>query len=108
MCSLFSFVVSLACSCNKENDEDELTDVALRLSARFAQRQFLRNAKVSGKWSEEEAAIPYFPFIQDQPFRVIIRPHSVMLSVGVKGDELDGNSVDSQVRFARSYPETCQ
>lgn len=70
---MFSFDISLTCNCNTEKDEEEVTDVALKLSARFAERQFLRNARVSGKWSEEEATIPYFPFIQDQPFRVIIR-----------------------------------
>lgn len=70
---MFSFEVSLICSCNTEKDDKEVTDVALKLSARFAERQFLRNARISGKWSEAEATIPYFPFIQDQPFRVIIR-----------------------------------
>lgn len=53
-----------------KGDQDPKSDVALKLSARFTDRQFVRKARVSGKWSEEEAAIPYFPFIQDQPFRV--------------------------------------
>ncbi len=68
---LHSFDISLTCGHNEENDDEELTDVALKLSARFTERQFLRNARVSGKWSEEEAPISYFPFIQDQPFRVM-------------------------------------
>lgn len=72
-CFMSSFDISLTCSCNTEKDEKDITDVALKLSARFVERQFLRNARVSGKWSEEEAAIPYFPFIQDQPFRVTNR-----------------------------------
>lgn len=56
--------------------------MALKLSARFAERQFLRNARISGKWSEEEVAIPYFPFIQDQPFRVSERLYLVVCLTG--------------------------
>lgn len=72
VCFLHSFDISLTCGHNEEkNDDEELIDVALKLSARFTERQFLRNARVSGKWSEEEAPIAYFPFIPDQPFRVM-------------------------------------
>lgn len=69
-CLCFSFDIILTCGHNEEKNDEELTDVALKLSVRFAERQFLRSARVSGKWSEEAAAIAYFPFIQDQPFRV--------------------------------------
>jgi len=62
----------LNCDNSEKKDDEELTDVALKLSARFTERQFLRNARVSGKWSDEEAPISYFPFIPDQPFRVMI------------------------------------
>lgn len=76
-CLMFGFVfhsfdISLNCGHSEKKDDEELTDVALKLSARFTERQFLRNARVSGKWSEEEAPIAYFPFIPDQPFRVMI------------------------------------
>lgn len=71
VCFLHSFDISLTCGHSEEKDDEELTDVALKLSARFTERQFLRNACLSGKWSEEEAPISYFPFIPDQPFRVM-------------------------------------
>ncbi len=71
VCFLHSFDISLTCGHNEESDDEELADVALKLSARFTERQFLRNARVSGKWSEEDAPIAYFPFIPDQPFRVM-------------------------------------
>ncbi|XP_052356556.1 galectin-related protein-like isoform X2 [Oncorhynchus keta] len=64
-----SFDVSLTCGRGTEKEEPQ-PDVALKLSARFAEHQFLRNSRVSGKWSEEEKSIDYFPFIPDQPFRV--------------------------------------
>ncbi|KAM9476721.1 lectin, galactoside-binding-like b [Clarias gariepinus] len=83
-----SFDISLTCSCNVEKDEKEDTDVALKLSARFAERQFLRNARVSGKWSEEETAIPYFPFIQDQPFRIEIHCEHQRFRIFVDGHQL--------------------
>lgn len=55
------FDISLTCGCD---------DVALEVSARFEDRQLLRNAHVTGSWGEEETAIPYFPFLAGQPFRV--------------------------------------
>ncbi|XP_069577415.1 galectin-related protein-like [Brachyistius frenatus] len=65
------FDVSLTCGRDSEKEEPPL-DVALKLTARFADRQFLRSARVSGKWTEEEASTAYFPFIPDQPFRIEI------------------------------------
>lgn len=44
--------------------------MALKLTVRFTDRQFLRCARISGKWVGEEASTAYFPFIPDQPFRV--------------------------------------
>lgn len=67
---VYSFDIILTCGHKEEKDDEDLTDVALKLSVRFAERQYLRSARVSGKWSEEEAVISYFPFIPDQPFRV--------------------------------------
>lgn len=64
-----SFDVSLTCGRDSEKGEPPF-DVALKLTARFTDRQFLRSARVSGKWTEEEASTVYFPFIPDQPFRV--------------------------------------
>lgn len=67
--SHFSFDVSLTCGRDSEKEEPPY-DVALKLNARFTDRQFLRSARVSGKWVGEEASTAYFPFIPDQPFRV--------------------------------------
>lgn len=64
-----SFVVSL--TCGRDSDKEEPPhDVALKLTARFTDRQFLRCARLSGKWVGEEVSTAYFPFIPDQPFRV--------------------------------------
>lgn len=52
--------------------------MALKLTARFSDRQFLRNARVSGNWTEEEASIAYFPFIPDQPFRVNVTSYLLL------------------------------
>ncbi|XP_024916652.1 galectin-related protein-like [Cynoglossus semilaevis] len=65
-----SFDISLTCGRDSEKEEKQQRDVALKLTARFGDRQFLRMACVSGKWTEEEASTVYFPFIPDQPFRV--------------------------------------
>ncbi|KAI4902655.1 hypothetical protein NFI96_014268 [Prochilodus magdalenae] len=58
-----SFDISLTCGCG---------DVALELSARFEDKQLMRNAHVAGSWGEEETAIQFFPFIPQQPFRLEI------------------------------------
>lgn len=68
----FSFDMSLTCSRDLEKEEPPPYDVALKLTARFSDRQFLRSARVSGNWVGEEASTSYFPFIPDQPFRVNI------------------------------------
>ena len=63
---LFSFAISLTCG----DSEDPPADVAIELKAVFTDRQLLRNSCISGERGEEQSAIPYFPFIPDQPFRV--------------------------------------
>uniref|UniRef100_A0A8C1UQ19 Galectin n=1 Tax=Cyprinus carpio TaxID=7962 RepID=A0A8C1UQ19_CYPCA len=83
-----SFDISLTCGHSEEKDDEELTDVALKLSARFTERQFLRNARLSGKWSEEEAPISYFPFIPDQPFRIEIHCEHQRFRIFVDGHQL--------------------
>lgn len=65
-CFLFSFAISLTCG----DSEDPPADVAIELKAVFTDRQLLRNSCISGERGEEQSAIPYFPFIPDQPFRV--------------------------------------
>lgn len=61
-----SFAISLTCG----DSEDPPADVAIELKAVFTDRQLLRNSCISGERGEEQSAIPYFPFIPDQPFRV--------------------------------------
>ncbi|NP_001007175.1 lectin, galactoside-binding-like b [Danio rerio] len=85
---LHSFDISLTCGHNEEKEDEKLADVALKLSARFTERQFLRNARVSGKWSEEEAPIAYFPFIPDQPFRIEIHCEHQRFRIFVDGHQL--------------------
>lgn len=63
---LCSFAISLTCG----DSEDPPADVAIELKAVFTDRQLLRNSCISGERGEEQSAIPYFPFIPDQPFRV--------------------------------------
>ncbi|EPY85150.1 galectin-related protein [Camelus ferus] len=60
-----SFAISLTCG----DSEDPPADVAIELKAVFTERQLLRNSCISGERGEEQSAIPYFPFIPDQPFR---------------------------------------
>ncbi|KAM6956439.1 galectin-related protein B-like [Aplochiton taeniatus] len=82
-----SFDVSLTCGRGTEKEELQ-PDVALKLTARFAERQFLRNARVSGKWSGEEASTDYFPFIPDQPFRIEIHCEHTRFRIFVDGHQL--------------------
>ncbi|XP_058236737.1 galectin-related protein isoform X3 [Hemibagrus wyckioides] len=73
------FDISLTCGCD---------DVALEVSARFEDRQLLRNAHVAGSWGEEEAAIPFFPFLAGQPFRLEIHCEHQSFRVLVDGQPL--------------------
>lgn len=74
-----SFDISLTCGCD---------DVALELSARFDDKQLMRNAHVAGSWGEEETAIPFFPFIPDQPFRMEIHCEHQRFRVIVDGQPI--------------------
>ncbi|KAG7283171.1 hypothetical protein CRUP_000533 [Coryphaenoides rupestris] len=82
-----SFDISLACGLKKEEEESQ-NDMALKLTARFTDRQFLRNARISGNWTEEEASIAYFPFIPDQPFRIEIHCEHQRFRIFVDGHQL--------------------
>ncbi|XP_056148172.1 galectin-related protein-like [Lampris incognitus] len=82
-----SFNVSLTCGRGSEKEAPQY-DVALKLAARFTDRQFLRSARVSGKWTEEEASIAYFPFIPDQPFRIEIHCEHQRFRIFVDGHQL--------------------
>ncbi|XP_041644898.1 galectin-related protein-like isoform X2 [Cheilinus undulatus] len=82
-----SFNVSLTCGRDSEKEEPPY-DVALKLTARFSDRQFLRSARVSGKWVGEEASTAYFPFIPDQPFRIEIHCEHQRFRIFVDGHQL--------------------
>ncbi|XP_061915468.1 galectin-related protein B-like [Entelurus aequoreus] len=82
-----SFDVSLTCGRDLDK-EDPAYDVALKLTARFSDRQFLRSARIAGKWTQEEASTAYFPFIPDQPFRVEIHCEHQRFRIFVDGHQL--------------------
>eukprot|EP00066_Takifugu_rubripes_P012122 XP_011601388.1 PREDICTED: LOW QUALITY PROTEIN: galectin-related protein [Takifugu rubripes] len=82
-----SFDVSLTCGRASEKEEPP-HDVALKLTARFTDRQFLRSARISGKWVGEEASTAYFPFIPDQPFRIEIHCEHPRFRIFVDGHQL--------------------
>uniref|UniRef100_A0A3B4VBJ6 Galectin n=1 Tax=Seriola dumerili TaxID=41447 RepID=A0A3B4VBJ6_SERDU len=76
-------------TCGRDSEKEEPPqDVALKLTARFGDRQFLRSARVSGKWTEEEASTAYFPFIPDQPFRIEIHCEHQRFRIFVDGHQL--------------------
>ncbi|KAJ8246180.1 hypothetical protein GJAV_G00264580 [Gymnothorax javanicus] len=81
-----SFDISLTCGCGSAEKPPE--DVALELCARFEDRQFLRKACVAGAWIEPERPIPYFPFIEDQPFRMEIHCEHQRFRIFVDGHQL--------------------
>ncbi|CAL8254137.1 unnamed protein product [Lota lota] len=84
-----SFDISLACECGlKQEEEESQNDMALKLTARFSDRQFLRHARVSGSWTEEEASTDYFPFIPNQPFRIEIHCEHQRFRIFVDGHQL--------------------
>uniref|UniRef100_A0A4W5PDI4 Galectin n=1 Tax=Hucho hucho TaxID=62062 RepID=A0A4W5PDI4_9TELE len=82
-----SFDISLACGCGTV-DEAPPTDVPLELCAKFEDLQFLRKVCVSGTWSDAEKLIPYFPFLEDQPFRIEIHCELLRFRVFVDGQQL--------------------
>ncbi|XP_068925078.1 galectin-related protein isoform X1 [Petaurus breviceps papuanus] len=79
-----SFEISLTCGDSK----DPPADVAIELKAVFTDKQLLRNSCISGERGEEQSAIPYFPFIPDQPFRVEILCEHPRFRVFVDGHQL--------------------
>lgn len=45
--------------------------MALELCVQFRDRLVVRRARVSGSWGVAEQAVPFFPFIREQPFKVL-------------------------------------
>uniref|UniRef100_A0A8C9TU33 Galectin n=1 Tax=Scleropages formosus TaxID=113540 RepID=A0A8C9TU33_SCLFO len=81
-----SFCISL--TCGRGTGAEPPANVALELCARFARRQFVRRARVSGSWGAEETPIAYFPFIPEQPFRIEIHCEHQRFRVFVDGHQL--------------------
>ncbi len=69
------FYVALTCGCGTSREPPP--NVALELCVRFRDRQVLRRACVSGSWGDVDRAIPFFPFIRDQPFKVSTPVHKL-------------------------------
>ncbi|XP_028423267.1 galectin-related protein-like [Perca flavescens] len=63
-------------------------DVALELCVRFGDRQVLRRACVSGSWGDTDRAVPFFPFIRGQPFKIEIHCEQSGFRVFVDGQKL--------------------
>ncbi|KPP56347.1 hypothetical protein Z043_126046 [Scleropages formosus] len=80
------FCISL--TCGRGTGAEPPANVALELCARFARRQFVRRARVSGSWGAEETPIAYFPFIPEQPFRIEIHCEHQRFRVFVDGHQL--------------------
>ncbi|GLD51263.1 galectin-related protein-like protein [Lates japonicus] len=66
------FYIALTCGCGTSREPPP--NVALELCVRFRDRQVLRRACVSGSWGDVDRAVPFFPFIRDQPFKVSAEP----------------------------------
>ncbi|XP_061685865.1 galectin-related protein-like [Syngnathoides biaculeatus] len=83
------FYVALTCGrCTRDGEPPQ--DVALEICARFGggQRQVLRRACVAGAWTRPDSAIPFFPFIRGQPFKMEVQCESGRFRVFVDGQKL--------------------
>ncbi|RVE76512.1 hypothetical protein OJAV_G00008740 [Oryzias javanicus] len=60
----------IALTCGRGTSREPPPNVALELCVRFKDQQVLRKACISGVWGEVEKAVPFFPFIKDQPFKI--------------------------------------
>lgn len=80
------FYMALTCGCGTSREPPP--DVALELCVRFRDRQVLRRACESGSWGDVDRAVPFFPFIRDQPFKIEIRCEQSRFRVFVDGQQL--------------------
>ncbi|KAM3623188.1 uncharacterized protein V6R79_008204 [Siganus canaliculatus] len=78
----------IALTCGRGTSGEPPPDVALELCVRFRDRQVLRRACVSGAWGDTDRAVPFFPFIKDQPFKIEIKCEQTRLRVFVDGQQL--------------------
>ncbi|XP_042084035.1 galectin-related protein isoform X1 [Haplochromis burtoni] len=80
------FYIALTCGCGTSREPPP--DVALEMCVRFKDRQVLRRACMSGSWGDVDKAVPFFPFIRDQPFKIEIRCEQSRFRVFVDGQQL--------------------
>lgn len=78
----------VALTCGRGTSREPPPDVALELCVRFRDRQVLRRACVSGSWGDADRAVPFFPFIREQPFKIEIRCERSRFRVFVDGQQL--------------------
>uniref|UniRef100_A0A3Q2D4N0 Galectin n=2 Tax=Cyprinodon variegatus TaxID=28743 RepID=A0A3Q2D4N0_CYPVA len=78
----------VALTCGRGTSKEPPPNVALELCVRFKDRQVLRRACMSGSWGEVERAVPFFPFIKDQPFKMEFHCEQSRLRVFVDGQKL--------------------
>ncbi|KAF0036894.1 hypothetical protein F2P81_009768 [Scophthalmus maximus] len=78
----------VALTCGRGTSREPPPDVALELCVRFGDRQVLRRACVSGSWGDVDRAVPFFPFIRDQPFKMEIHCEQSRFRVFVDGQKL--------------------
>ncbi|XP_071360898.1 galectin-related protein-like [Trachinotus anak] len=78
----------IALTCGRGTSREPPPDVALELCVRFRDRQVLRRACVSGSWGDLDRAVPFFPFIRDQPFKIEIQCEQSRFRVFVDGQQL--------------------
>ncbi|CAG5947449.1 unnamed protein product [Menidia menidia] len=78
----------VALTCGPGTTKEPPPNVALELCVRFRDRQVLRRACMSGSWGDVDRAIPYFPFIRDQPFKIEIHCEHSRFRVFVDGQQL--------------------
>lgn len=78
----------VALTCGRGISGEPPTDVALELCVRFKDQQVLRRACVSGSWGDVDRAVPFFPFIKDQPFKMELHCEHGRFRVFVDGQKL--------------------
>ncbi|XP_047433540.1 galectin-related protein-like [Mugil cephalus] len=78
----------VALSCGRGTSREPPPDVALEMCVRFKDKQVLRRACVAGSWGDADGAIPFFPFIRNQPFKIEIQCEWSRFRVLVDGQNL--------------------
>ncbi|KAJ8045713.1 Galectin-8 [Holothuria leucospilota] len=75
------FAINLQCGTSKQPQ----SDIALHFNPRFPAQTVVRNAMKGQKWLAEEKGQPYFPFIHNAPFNLIIAVEQTQFRIAVNG-----------------------